>query len=52
VNKRADVNLDFNRAMILLKKRFHTPHDMILYWAMSGPCREPHPSIEDINEDE
>jgi len=51
VARQADVNLDFNRAMILLKKKFHTPYDLIVYWSMSGPCIEPHPSIEDIPED-
>lgn len=50
MSKKADINLDFNRAMILLKKRFHTPYDLVLYWHMSGPCREPHPEIEDIPE--
>ena len=48
MNRRADVNTDFHRAMILLKKRFHTPYDLIVYWGFSGPCIEPHPEIEDI----
>jgi hypothetical protein len=51
VENRAEINTDLQRALILLKKRFHTPHDFITYWAMSGPCKEPHPAIEDIIDD-
>lgn len=51
MNRKAEIDLDFRRAMILLKKRFHTPHDLVLYWSMSGPCMEPHPAIEDISDD-
>ena len=51
MDNRAEINLDLQRALILLKKRFHTPHDLITYWAMSGPCIESHPAIEDIIDD-
>ena len=51
MENRAEINTDLQRALILLKKRFHTPHDFIAYWAMSGPCIEPHPAIEDIIDD-
>jgi hypothetical protein len=50
VSRKVETHPDFIRAKILLNKRFHTPHDLIVYWSMSGPCREPHPEIEDISE--
>lgn len=49
--KKIDSNPDFVRAVMLLKRKFHTPYDLIVYWGFSGPCREPHPAIEDINDD-
>ena len=51
MENRTEINPDFQRALILLKKRFNTPHDLISYWAMSGPCVEPHPAIENIIDD-
>lgn len=36
-------------ALFLLKKRFHSPIDLIRYWSFAGPCLESHPSIEDIS---
>lgn len=40
-------NEEFHLALFLLNTRFKTPMDLIKYWAFSGPCIEPHPSIED-----
>ena len=51
MENRTEINPDFQRALILLKKRFNTPHDLISYWAMSGPCVESHPAIENIIDD-
>lgn len=48
MNSKAEKNTDFVRALILLKKRFHTPFDLLNYWSMFGPCIESHPEIEDI----
>ena len=36
-------------ALYLLKKRFHTPHDLLLFWGFVGPCLEEHPAVEDCN---
>jgi len=44
-----DVKLEFQRAMVLLYKRFNTVDDFLRYWHFSGPCSYPHPSIEDIS---
>lgn len=49
-NSNVDSNPDFIRAKILLKRKINTPYDLIVLWSFSGPCREPHPSIEDISE--
>lgn len=49
-NKQIDSNVDFMRAKLLLKNKIHTPFDLIMFWSFSGPCREPHPAIEDISE--
>jgi hypothetical protein len=49
-NNQIDSNPDYIRAKILLKNKIHTPFDLIVFWSFSGPCREPHPSIEDISE--
>lgn len=38
-------------ALYMLKSRFHTPYDLLKYWGFAGPCREPHPSIEDFRRD-
>lgn len=43
-----DVQLEFQRAMVILYKRVKTVDDLLRYWHFAGPCREPHPSIEDI----
>lgn len=40
----------FYWALYLLRKKFDTPNDLIIYWAFSGPCLEPHPEIEDYVE--
>jgi hypothetical protein len=44
-----DLQLEFQRAMIILNKRIHTVDDLLRYWHFAGPCREWHPSIEDID---
>ena len=38
-----------NLAVYVLRERFHTPMDLVKYWGISGPCIEPHPAIEDID---
>jgi hypothetical protein len=48
--KKVEFDLDYVRAVKLLKTKINTPHDLIRYWAFSGPCLEPHPEIEDISE--
>jgi hypothetical protein len=40
---------EFYLATYMLNKRFNTPVDLIKYWSFSGPCLEPHPSIEDYH---
>lgn len=50
INRQVDNNPDFIRAKILLKNKIHTVYDLIMFWSFSGPCREPHPSIEDITD--
>lgn len=40
----------FYWALYLLKKKFDTVNDLIIYWAFAGPCLEPHPAIEDYVE--
>lgn len=47
-DKNIDQKLEFQRAMTILYKRIHCVDDLLKYWHFSGPCREPHPSIEDI----
>lgn len=37
-------------ATFLLKKRFHTPWDLIKYWGFTGPCLEDCPEIERIKD--
>lgn len=37
---------ELHLALYLLKQRFHTPIDLLKYWAFAGPCQEPHPDIE------
>jgi len=32
---KSELNEDFYRAVFLLKKRFHTPADMLRYWSFS-----------------
>jgi hypothetical protein len=49
VAKKAETEPDFIRACILLKKRFQTPGDLIIYWSMSGPCRFDCPDIEKVS---
>lgn len=34
-------------ALYMLKSKFHSPGELISYWGFAGPCREPHPVIED-----
>lgn len=36
-------------AIYMLRTRFDTPKDLLIYWSFAGPCREPHPDIEDIH---
>ena len=36
-------------SLYILYKRFHTPNDILKYWAVSGPCTEDRPAIEDIS---
>lgn len=36
-------------SLYILYKRFHTPNDILKYWAVSGPCLERVPEIENIN---
>lgn len=50
VNKYVDTNPDYIRAKLLLKNKINTVYDLVVFWSFSGPCREPHPSIEDITE--
>ncbi len=47
-DRNIDDQLNFQRAMIILYKRINTVDDLLKYWHYSGPCREPHPPIEDI----
>lgn len=44
-------NEQLNLAIYLLRKRMHTPIDLLKYWAFAGPCIEAHPSIEDYTQD-
>jgi len=39
-----------NLTLYLLRERFNTPIDLLKYWGVSGPCTEPHPAIEDVDE--
>lgn len=39
-----------NLAIYVLNKRLNTVADLVKYWAIIGPCIEPHPSIEDLSE--
>lgn len=45
----SDQRLELQRAMIILYRNIHTVDDLLKYWHFSGPCREPHPDIEDIS---
>jgi hypothetical protein len=47
-NKKTDQQLELQRALIILYKRINSVDDLLKYWHFSGPCLEPHPSIEDI----
>lgn len=49
MSKQSDTKEQFQLAVYLLKTRFHTPFDLLKYWAFSGPCLESHPIIEDID---
>jgi hypothetical protein len=44
-----DQDLNLRRALLILDKRINFVEDLLKYWAFSGPCIEPHPSIEDIS---
>lgn len=48
--KKVEFNPDYVRAIKLLKTRINSPYDLVRYWAFSGPCLEPHPSIEDVED--
>jgi hypothetical protein len=36
-------------SLYILYKRFHTPNDILKYWAVSGPCLESVPTIENLD---
>lgn len=44
-------NEQLNLAIYLLRRRMHTPMDLLKYWAFAGPCIESHPTIEDYIQD-
>lgn len=49
--KRENELSQLSLALYLLKSRFHTPIDLVKYWAFSGPCTEKHPPIEKLSGD-
>ena len=48
--KKVEFDLDYVRAVKLLKTKINNPYYLVRYWAFSGPCLESHPEIEDIFE--
>jgi len=49
MSKQSDIKEQYHMAVYLLKTRFHTPHELLQYWAFSGPCQESHPIVEDLD---
>jgi hypothetical protein len=39
---------DFYRGLFLLRKKFHTPNDLLKYWSFCGPWDYDCPSIEKV----
>jgi hypothetical protein len=52
MSKKVKLDEQLHLAVYLLKNRFHTPGDLLKYWAFSGPCTESHPEIEDFKRGE
>jgi len=50
LNKSENENEQLQLAVYLLKKRFHSPLDLLKYWSFTGPCQEAHPKIEDYRD--
>ena len=48
MQRKIQLDDNFYRAIYLLQNRFHTPTDLLKYWAFAGPCDEGQPSIENI----
>jgi len=46
MSKQNRVVKELELAVYLLNKRIATPHDLLKYWAVSGPCIEWCPPIE------
>jgi hypothetical protein len=48
MSRKAEVNFDYKRAVLLLKDRINNVYDLQRIWAFCGPCKEDCPEIEKI----
>jgi hypothetical protein len=48
VPKNANVDVDYRRAVFLLKNKFNSASDLVKFWSFCGPCHEKYPDIEKI----
>lgn len=48
MSRNIEIDLDFRRAVFLLKNKITNAADLVNIWSFCGPCSEPCPSIEKI----